>query len=216
MNEAISMITYVFINLIKGAFRLFRMILPFLIVIIIYIVGKAIYRYFKYGYKEFNIFKKRNSLNYKQELLFFMLSKLNGYRKIITLKELNSHIAVIDETGIYLLYIFNYDGLIYGNTSDNYLSKKSIDHQILKISNPFFVIEKDKNIILKKLGPINVYKYIVINNTCILDVIHDNTISVVYFKDFFHKIELPLKNNKKIYNKNDINKYCKMISGNVK
>lgn len=219
MDSIFLVATYI-IHLISNMFyvllRSFRMFLPLFIVIIIYTIAKIIYRCSKYGYKSFNVFKKRNSINYKQELLFFMLTKLNGYRKIITLKKLNSHIVVIDETGIYLLQIFDYDGLVYGEVNENYLLKKMIDHEPLKINNPFPMIEKDKDMLLKTLGPINIYKYIIVNNACILDTKYYGDTKVVYFKDFYHKIELPLKNNKKIYSKNDINKYCKVLTNDVK
>jgi hypothetical protein len=203
-------------NLLRVFLELVKFISPFVIALILYFGIKIIYRYYKYGYKEFNFVKKPNSVNYKQELLFFMLEKIEGYRKIIVLNELNSNVVIIDKTGIYLVYIYNHDGVIIGNYDDQNLVVKASKKERTKLENPYKKIEEDMNLLQDKFPISDLRPNIIINNTCILDVKYQGLIQKIYVKEFFYKFDLAFKKNPKIYDKETIDKYYKLLRNGVK
>ena len=67
---------------------LFKITMPIVLFVAFLVIVKIIYRYVKYGYREFDIFKKRSKRNEPVELLFMMLEKNSEVQKIIKKKKL--------------------------------------------------------------------------------------------------------------------------------
>ena len=216
MEEIIYNICMYILNVMRGFLELFRLVAPFIILLGTYFIIKIFYRYKKYGYKEFSFFKKHNSINYKQEMLFFMLDKMNGYRKIFTLKNLHSHIIIMDTTGLYIIYIFNYSGIVTGEVGDESFAKKTANHELMPIDNPYTAMAEDEKMIKEKLGQISVYKYIILSNGCLLTGKNDGVTQRVYFKDFFYKMDTSFKANPQVFTKDQVNNYFNLINDSVK
>lgn len=200
----------------SACFDIFKFLVPFILTLFLYFSIKLSYRYYKYGYKDFSFLKKRDKVDSKQEMIFFMLDKIDGYRKIFVLKNLKSQLVIIDATGIYLLYIFNHEGIVDGKYKDAYLTNRSPNRKLVKIDNPYTLIEEDEAILENKLGSTIFYRCIVVNNTCLLTTEYDGPTQKIYYKDFFYKMETNFKKNSKVFSKADIDKYYRLLNNGVK
>lgn len=144
--------------------------------------------YVKYGDK-ISPFKKIERHTYN-DIIIAELSKLNTYQKILTV---NNNLIVINEAGIFEFASLNKTGTLRGNIKDDYwyINDK-------KIKNPF---------ILRK----EAFNYIILNSHLIFKV---TGVWLTTKKLLYNTIDKRL--NKRIYNKEQIDKIYHELSNNVK
>lgn len=182
------------INILKIFWDLLK---PFILIILVLIIINIIYCQIKYK-NVFNPFKKRTKIDERKRLLFLLLDKLPQYKKIFCLKKLNSTFVMVSESGIYLLNTFYANGLLEGNLSGKYVTIKHRSYL-----NPLIQIEEDYKKIISIYPDLNIKKYVIVSNDCLLDKIPNN-INVIHLSNFYYKIEKDIKNI--MMNKEEVDK----------
>ncbi|MDD2434891.1 MAG: hypothetical protein PHO63_01410 [Bacilli bacterium] len=176
------------------------------LLIIIFIINffNNLYRYFKYGYWEST---KKTSLKSKINLTLFMIKRVPGYRKIISSSKYNSDLVIIDQGGIYLFKIFNFEGIVSGKAKNKKIILQTSKDNEEFIPNPYLDLLEDEQKLLKKENKLKIKKYVVISSMCVFNVDKDNNINIISLgkvNDILKKLT-----KKKTYTKEEVKKYYK-------
>ncbi|MDD4809535.1 MAG: hypothetical protein PHP12_05840 [Bacilli bacterium] len=191
-------------NYVDSIQAILNLLLILLIAIFSISFFKKIYRYFKYGYIEYN---KHPSLKHKKDLILFMIGKIPGYRKIISPKGLNSDFIIFDQSGIYLLKIFDYEGMVSGKVNNKKVVLQRSSNNEELIDNPYLELVEDEKKILINDKKAKIKKYIIISSMCVFNMDRDKEVNVISLG----KIDSAFKKAafKQVYTKEDIKKYYK-------
>ena len=160
----------------------------FLIIVNTLTVIKIVLNYIRYGEK-MNPFKKVAKPTYN-EMIISELSKLNSYQKSLII---DNNLIVINEAGIFEFVRINKSGTIKGNIKDDYwyINDK-------QIKNPF-ILRKDT------------FNYVILNSHLIFNV---TGVWLTTRKLLYNTVDKRL--NKRVYNKEQIDKIYNDLSNNVK
>ncbi|HIS91016.1 MAG TPA: hypothetical protein IAC20_05095 [Candidatus Faecisoma merdavium] len=160
----------------------------FLIIVNTLTVIKIVLNYIRYGEK-MNPFKKVAKPTYN-EMIISELSKLNSYQKSLII---DNNLIVINEAGIFEFVRINKSGTIKGNIKDDYwyINDK-------QIKNPF-ILRKDT------------FNYVILNGHLIFNV---TGVWLTTRKLLYNTVDKRL--NKRVYNKEQIDKIYNDLSNNVK
>ena len=160
----------------------------FLIIVNTLTVIKIVLNYIRYGEK-MNPFKKVAKPTYN-EMIISELSKLNSYQKSLII---DNNLIVINEAGIFEFVRINKSGTIKGNIKDDYWYIN--DKQIKKP----FILRKDT------------FNYVILNGHLIFNV---TGVWLTTRKLLYNTVDKRL--NKRVYNKEQIDKIYNDLSNNVK
>ena len=151
-------------------------------------VVKIIIDYIRYGDK-MNPLKKIEKFS-NNDMMIAELSKLDTYQKTLVI---NNNLIVINEAGIFEFVRINKSGTIKGNIKDDYwyINDK-------QIKNPF-ILRKDT------------FNYVILNSHLIFNV---TGVWLTTRKLLYNTIDKRL--NKRVYNKEQIDKIYNELSNNVK
>jgi len=198
---------YVFSEILK---IILKIILPFIIIIVICIISKIIYRYKKYGKVEFSAFKKREKIKFS-DIVKNMIKKIEDKITIIENDNLYSDMIVVTESGIFLIKVIKYQGLIIGKRKEKKLKNKLKKDIIKEIDNPFYYLEIDKNKILKIDEKLQINTILVTSNNVNININDVNKEEVISLQNFYYTME---KNviHKKIYTEEQKNEISKKIN----
>ncbi|MDD3187323.1 MAG: hypothetical protein PHD02_02480 [Bacilli bacterium] len=187
----------------------FKALLPVIILIAIWIIGKILYRYFRYGIKEFDFLKKRESTK-AIDLVLNMLANIPGKRKVFKPNNLKSDLVVLDKTGIYLFKIVRYKGYVIGERKDLELENKITLTKIENVENPFITLDKDKEDILKIDKSLKVNEVLIVNNISTIKIkgIHEG--EYIYLKNFYYHFKI-LFDKEEVYSEDKIKEIKKII-----
>ena len=160
----------------------------FLIIVNTLTVIKIVLNYIRYGEK-MNPFKKVAKPTYN-EMIISELSKLNSYQKSLII---DNNLIVINEAGIFEFVRINQKGKLKGNIKDDYwyINDK-------QIKNPF-ILRKDT------------FNYVILNGHLIFNV---TGVWLTTRKLLYNTVDKRL--NKRVYNKEQIDKIYNDLSNNVK
>lgn len=165
---------------------------PIIIVILLWIFIKMIYRYKKYGKKYFSTFKKYEMVKIS-DIIKSEVKKIENDVLFVENKFYYCDLIIISKSGIYLIKTNNYDGIITGKRNDKTLNNTVKVDLIKQIENPFYNLDVDKKDISLRLN-ISIIKCILVTNNNvninINDVIKDEIISV---QNLYYKMEKLLK-----------------------
>lgn len=145
--------------------KFYPYILIFIIIVCLIMIIKIIYTKYKYGFDHFDIFKKRQEINVKQELILTMLHSNKRAGKIIKLNNSYSLALMINKDGIFIFSYYEYMGTITGKYGDEKLKLKDLNSNERLVHNPFMFIKKDANRLEKILNK-EINEIIIINNYC--------------------------------------------------
>lgn len=186
---------FIVINqIIKAVLKIFT---PIFIILIILVAIKIIYRYKKYGKKEFDIFRKREMTKFS-DIIINIIKKIDNKILYIEKDNLYSDIVLITNTGIYLLKIMQHKGLIFGKRNEKTLNNKLKNNIEIEIENPFYYMEEDKNTILSIDNNLKIYQIVITNNVVNINIDNVDKEEIISLQKFYYKIENYLK-QKKIY-----------------
>lgn len=191
---------------IKTIFKIFT---PIFIIIFVLIVFKIIYRYKKYGKSEFSVFKTHEKAKFI-DIVIDIIKKIDIKAKLIQNNNLYSDIVLVNKTGIYLLKVIKFHGLINGKRTDKTLTNKIKNNIEEKIDNPFYYLEKDKDKILNIDNSLVIHTILVINNNVSIIIDNVNQKEIINLQNFYYTMENYLK-SKSIYNEEEINKIINSI-----
>ena len=151
-------------------------------------VVKIIIDYIRYGDK-MNPLKKIEKFS-NNDMMIAELSKLDTYQKTLVI---NNNLIVINEAGIFEFVRINKSGTIKGNINDDYwyINDK-------QIKNPF-ILRKDT------------FNYVILNSHLIFNV---TGVWLTTRKLLYNTVDKRL--NKRVYNKEQIDKIYNDLSNNVK
>lgn len=166
-----------------------KVLSPIFIVIMIWIIVSIIYRYKKYGITEFNIFKKREKTKFI-DIVLSMLDKIEGYRKVYKPENFYADLVIIDKTGIYLLKLIKYVGMVTGNRKDKKLKNQVKLNEVLDIDNPFFYLDRD---LTKIDNTLNVKLVLVTSNIANVRINGVSKEESLILKDFYYYMEHTFK-----------------------
>lgn len=149
---------------------------------------------------------KRKSIFYKRkklELMDLLKPQLNELKKPNFYKIYDNKILLVNNNGVYLIFVVNYKNTIEGNENNEYLTLLSSKYR-----------KQVKNILLEinelklKVKPDDVY--LIINNNCNFNV--KTKIKILKFKYFYYEF---MKYEKK-YNDEELEglfqNYCQLLS----
>lgn len=186
--------------------NIFKVLGPIILLTIFWILIKIIYRYKKYGMVEFNVFKKREETKFI-DIILSMLDKIEGYRKVYKPSNLYADLVIIDKTGIYLLKLIKYVGIVTGNRNNLKLKNQIKLKQIIDIDNPFYYLDKDISKIEKTL---NIKTILVTSNTVNVNIDKVSKEECIMLKDFYYYLDHIFK-QEGIYDKEKINNIYKEL-----
>ena len=168
-----------------------KSLLPIVIIILVITIIKIVFDYIKYGKKAFSVFAKKEDINIKQESLKMLVDGLDIYYKMI---QNNDTIILILESGIYVIYLLDYDGMISGNIKDEKLIfGKNTSKQRL-IDNPIYVLKAKINVIKEKTN-YDSKGYILIKQGS-FNVLNRTDIEIISIKSFYYHFSKLIKNKK--------------------
>ncbi|MEG2028409.1 MAG: hypothetical protein RR050_00865, partial [Bacilli bacterium] len=188
---------------------LFRILGPIVLILTVLIGIKILYRYKKYGYLEFDVFRKRETTKFI-EIILMMLDKINGYRKIINVSNLYADLTIIDKTGLYLIKLIKYEGSVNGVRNDLILKNRLKVNVIKDIANPFYYLEQDKQKLLKIDENLEIKTILVTSNISQVNIQNVSKEECLILKDFYFVMEHNFSKTQ-IYDNNEINKLYKKI-----
>lgn len=189
----------IFTTIIALLNQVMKLLIPIILLIVVWVLFKILYNYFKYGKVEFDVFRKKE-VTKTSDLVINMLNNIEGKRKIYFLKNFYSDLIIIDKTGLYLLKIIKYNGYLIGDVKDKKLLNKINLKEEEEIDNPLILLEKDKelldsNLIIKTI--------LVTSNTVNIQITNLGYYKIVKLKDFYFTFSNLFK-GKNIYNELEI------------
>ena len=187
----------------------FKILTPIFIVIFILVVIKIIYRYKKYGKAEFDVFKKHEKTKFS-DIIINIIKKIDNNAQCIEKENLYSDIVLVNNTGIYLLKIIKYKGLVNGKRSEKILKNKVKRNIEIEVENPFYYLEKDKNKILNIDNNLTINTILITSNTVNININNVNKNEIISLQSFYYTMENYLK-KQSIYDDTCINKIIKKI-----
>lgn len=198
----------IIVTLISFVTTTLKILFPIIIIILLIIFFKLIHRYRKYGRSDFDTFKKRENIKFI-DMMICMINEINEFKIIINGDNLYADLIVLSETGIYLIKVMKYQGIITGEKSDAKLKNK-IKRKEIEIDNPFYHLENDKNKLLLIDNSLEI-KTILVTNSGVNIRINNVLKNQIYnIADFYYMFENDLKNTK-IYDKLYLEKLAKLI-----
>ena len=202
-NEVLASIICIFLIVFKELWPFFMLLL---LAIIIFTIVKIIIEYKKYGNTVFRIFKKEVNNNYDDETLINLIKKSNNYYRIIKQENSLFKFILITSSGIYAFYISNYNGLLYGEVDNSYLSLKTNIKQTTKVENFLNAIQKDLN-----NDKYDINKLIITRNNLTINVLKMKNIDVIKIKNLYYYF---IKKNKNIvkYSNKEIDKIANELN----
>lgn len=186
--------------------EIFNLLLPIIVFVLIITLIKIIFDYIKYGKTAFSVFNKRSKIDISKESLNILIENLNVYYKIIELD--NNIIILILECGIYIFYLFDYDGIISGNIKQEKLIFGENTQREQNIDNPIYILKNKIDELKNRIG-YDVLGYVLLKGNCIFSVLNRTDIKVIPYSAFYYHFS-KLINNKKISIK-EIDKIYKKI-----
>lgn len=160
----------------------------FLIVVNTVTIIKICLDYIRYGDRSLPFKKVERFTN--NDMIIAELSKLDTYQKTLVI---NNNLIVINEAGVFEFAKLNIEGKVKGNIKDDYWYIN--DRQI---KNPFMLKE-------------NVFNYLILNTNLVFNV---NGVWLTTRKLLYNTVDKRL--NKRVYNKEQIDKIYNDLSNNVK
>lgn len=188
-----------------------QLILTLIFSFVIFVVVGSLITLFinhKKGLKnQFQIFKKRLDINYDTEYLLTTLKKLNGYKRIIKYNDL---FILFHEKGVWIINSIKYSNRVIGNFNDELLTNKVDLEDIQQIPNFFLELDKLTNKIQKQIN-VSVNKVIIKKAICFLEVETPLDYTIISKTDCLYTLNKIIKENKKIYSKEDIKNMIEKI-----
>lgn len=180
----------------------FNLLWPILLIFSVLIIIKVIYQYKKFGSVIFNLKSKETKFT---DMFLFIIDKFEGYRKVFKSDKFYADFIIVDKTGLYLIKLIKYDGIIYGKRNEKTLKNKIKLDEVI-IDNPFYLLDKEKKILNYDIKTILVTSNIVSANIDGVTKKEFVNYKNLYFvmKDYF--------SDKEIYDKKEIDKIYKEIS----
>ncbi|MBE6144130.1 MAG: hypothetical protein E7169_00955 [Firmicutes bacterium] len=166
---------------------------PIIIIVLVLTIIQILINYIKYGGKIFDVFKKRKSINITYDSLEIIIKNLKVYYKLIKIN--NGQVILLLESGIYVLYILDYNGIITGDIKKDTLVLKANTENQQKIANPVYVINNQ----IKKLEKIvneNIKGYVLLKKGCLFSVLNRTDIKVIPANAFYYHFSKFIKNKK--------------------
>ena len=181
-----------------------KSLLPIVIIILVITIIKIVFDYIKYGKKAFFVFDKKEDINIKQESLKMLVDNLGAYYKLI---QDNNIIILILESGIYVIYLLDYDGMISGNIKDEKLIFGKNTSKERLIDNPIFILKAKINEIKEKTN-YDSKGYILIKRGS-FNILNRTDIEIISIKSFYYHFSKLIKDKK--LNIEEINKIYEKI-----
>lgn len=181
-------------------------LLPILIVVLILTLIKVWIDYKKYGKKIFSPFKKHKDINIFEKTLEMSIKNLNSYYKIIKLND--SNFILLIESGIYVINLCNYEGMITGNVNAAKLVLKANTASQEKLDNPVFLVQE----IIKKLNQKIENKidgYVLLKKGCLFSVLNRTDIKIIPANAFYYHFSKLISD--KIYDEKQIDSLYEKI-----
>lgn len=189
---------------------LLKIFIPIFIVVTILVIIKIIYRYKKYGKREFDVFRKHNNTKFS-DIVIDIIKKIDSNAYYLEKDNLYSDIVLINSTGIYLLKIMNYKGLITGTRNEKIMKNKVKRNIELDLENPFYYIEEDKNKILNIDNTLIIHTLLITSNTVNVNIDSVSKEEVISLQNLYYSMENYLKNNQ-IYDEKYISEIKNKVS----
>lgn len=207
-----SAITFFLLFGLTTLYKAIKQFLPVFIIIILFIIVKVVYRAKKYGNKEYKLYTVNNINNYKSTIIKNYLSKISNSKLLIT-NTLNSKYLLLTHNMIYLIYLYQETGYIYGSIDGLTLNKKINDLKNKPVENPYLLLNQDEKQIKSIIKNVNIKKFIIIDNNCSIIKSDSNNFQTIKFKMFFDVFRKIMKEDNLKYDKNNHEKYQdKLIS----
>lgn len=163
------------LNALKNIFKMF---LPFIIIVVIWTIGKIIYRRYKYGIKYTDIVKKSKlNIDIDDDIMALTLSKLNGHFEVVDSSKLHASFIIICSHCLILTQLCNiHRGTIKGDTKSDKLTWHD-EGKTQLITNPFISQEEDVLFLKKAFPKVDIKPFVVFGNDVLLDfAYHGNSI----------------------------------------
>lgn len=171
--------------------NLFKIVSPILFVLLLYTVGKRLYDHIKYGISLNPFQKQPRGVEEKGKVIYNMLKKIPGERSLFRVKNLTADLIMVDKTGIYLLYVLKYTGIITGTKESADLKEQIGLYQVRSIPNFLHAIAHDEQQLTSLNLPFETW--IILHNACIYKGPIEKHYKVLHNKEFFYKMQTHLK-----------------------
>lgn len=169
-------------------------------IFIIYLIIRAIKEAKQNKGKRKSIFHNRTEL----ELIDLLKPQLEGLKKPNFYKIYeNNKILLVNNNGVYLIFVVNYKGVVEGKEKDDYLIIKNTKYR-KKVPNILLEIDKLK----EKIKPDEVY--LIINNNCNFNV--KTKIKVLKSQYFYYEFMKLEKKYDTTELKEKFDNFCKLLS----
>lgn len=163
--------------------RLKDALLPVIIIVLVLTGIKVFLDYKKYGKKVFSSFRKTEDINIFRKSLEISIKNLDSYYRIIDIDE-NNFILIL-ESGIYVLNLCDYQGMITGDIKDRLLTLKANTENEEKLNNPVFVVRKTKEELNEKVTD-DITGYVLLKKGCLFSVLNRTDIKVIPATAFYY------------------------------
>lgn len=179
--------------------RLKSVFIPIIIIVLVLTSIKIFIDYKKYGKKVFSSFKKREDINIFKKTLEISIKSLNSYFRIIDIDK-NTFILIL-ESGIYVINLCDYQGMITGNIKDDKLTLKANTENEEKLDNPVFVVKKHIEKLNTQINS-DISGYVLLKKGCLFSVLNRTDIKVIPSTAFYYHFSKLV--SAKIYSKEQV------------
>lgn len=186
--------------------RLKDVFIPIIIIVLILTAIKIFIDYRKYGKKVFSSFKKTEAINIFRKSLEISIKNLNSYYRIINIDE-NNFILIL-ESGIYVINLCDYQGMITGDVKDKMLTLKANTENEEKLNNPILIVKENIMDLKNKLS-INIGGYVLLKKGCLFSVLNRTDIKVIPATAFYYHFSKLVST--KIYSKEQVDSLYEKI-----
>lgn len=186
--------------------HLWNLLMPIIIIVLIITLIKILIDYKKYGKKVFSLVKKNKNINITKQNLELSIKNLKSYYKLIRIDEKN--LILILESGIYVIHLFEYDGLVSGDIDSKTINIREKTRAKKEVINPVYIVKDIINKLKEKVDD-NINAYILLKNGCVFSILNRTNIKIISVNAFYYHLS-KLNNNKK-YDKNKIDEIYEII-----
>ncbi len=196
------------ISLVLGALiEILRLCMPLLIIFIVSIICKMIYRRIKYGYGCMDVIKKRNlNINVDTELMALTLKQLKGDYEVIETDKYNANFIIVSPRGVYFIEMCNtHRGTITGDLKNDKLEWYD-DGKFHYIDNPFIRQRKDLQKFKRQFPNIVTKGFVVFGNDVLFDFTYRGNSNVTRTRNLAYKLQELLNEQNPNYSVRELKK----------
>lgn len=207
--QIIAIILYSIWIFIEAAWRV---LLPFLLLALLFTIIRMIYRHKKYGYDYFAIFKKREAIDAKREVLLRMLERQEFDSVVVLDDRYHSSLVALTEIGLFLVQIFPYTAVrVVGNKEEGEFQAWEERRKVKRLHNPFLFQKEDISQVRQKLGDIPIFSYVLFDNLSILQLSGKSESEVLTTQEFYFQVERLGKKYPHIYSEQELEQMAELL-----